>query len=207
MRCRGRLAGVGLLVSMVIMLASVGLCQNAKTTKVNLLKNGGFEEINKNYQPIHWKFEYWEEGSFGAVTDKKVHGGKRSLLLQSDTGNDIRMVQTIKVKPNNIYRFSGWVATENVSEKITGVNLSIMQENCWIMSPSVNGTKKWQPVELIFRTHGNMHEVTLALRLGYYGSNATGKAYFDDFILVDANNDPVYYDQIVPSDLQKTGKK
>lgn len=196
-----RLFGVGLLVLMAIVLVSVGLCGNVEAgnaKKVDLLKNGGFEEIDKNFKPKDWRFEYWEEGSFGAVTDKKVRSGKRALLLQSEKGNDIRMVQTIKVKPGNIYKFSGWVATENVTEGITGVNLSIMEENCWIMSPSVNGTKDWQPIELIFRTHGNMNEVTLAVRLGYYGSNATGKAYFDDFTLVDANEDPVYYDQIEP---------
>lgn len=184
------------MVLLVLLLASVGFCEKAETATVNLLKNGGFEEINNTFQPKKWKFEYWQEGSFGAVTDKKIHSGKRALLLQSETGNDIRMVQTIKVKPNNIYRFSGWVATENVTENITGVNLSIMLENCWIQSPSVNGTNDWRPIELIFRTHASMNEITLAIRLGYYGSNATGKAYFDDFKLENVNKQPVYFEQI-----------
>jgi Gpi18-like mannosyltransferase len=181
----------------VFVLASAGLGANAETqTKVNMLKNGGFEEISKTFQPKDWKYEYWEEGSFGAVTDKKVHSGNHALLLQSETGNDVRMVQTIKVKPGNIYRFSGWVATENVSQNMTGANLSIMLENCWVQSVSVNGTTDWHPLELIFRTHSQMNEVTLALRLGYYGSNATGKVYFDDFKLEDVNKDPVYFEQI-----------
>jgi Gpi18-like mannosyltransferase len=178
------------------LLASVGFSKDAETTTANLLKNGGFEDVSSTFQPKKWRFEYWEEGSFGAVTDKKVHSGKRSLLLQSETGNDIRMVQTIKVKPSNIYRFSGWVATENVPTNLTGANLSIMLENCWIMSPSVNGTNDWRPIELIFRTNATMHEITLAVRLGYYGSNATGKVYYDDFKLEDVNKEPVYFEQI-----------
>lgn len=190
------LVKVSCLVLLVLLLASVTFGQEAETTTVNLLKNGGFEDVNNTFQPKNWKFEYWQEGSFGAVTDKKVHGGQRALLLQSETGNDIRMVQTIKVKPNNIYRFSGWVATENVTQNITGANLSIMLENCWTQSVSVNGTNDWRPIELIFRTHASMNEITLAVRLGYYGSNATGKAYFDDFKLEDVNKEPVYFEQL-----------
>lgn len=183
------------MVLLALLLASVGFGQEAGTA-ANLLKNGGFEDISNTFQPLKWRFEYWQEGSFGAVTDKKVHSGQHALLLQSETGNDIRMVQTVKVKPSTIYRFSGWVATENVTENITGANLSIMLENCWIQSPSVNGTNDWRPIELIFRTHATMNEITLAVRLGYYGSNATGKAYFDDFKLEDVNKEPVYFEQI-----------
>jgi Gpi18-like mannosyltransferase len=191
---RTRTMRIGSMVLLMVVLAAVCFGQPAET--VNLLQNGDFEVINTSLQPIPWSFLYRQKGSLGSVADKKVRSGKHSLLLQSDTGNDICMIQKVNVKPNTTYRFAGWVSTEGVSEGTAGANLSIIQENCGIHSAGVNGTTNWRPIELVFRTYGSQNEVNLAIRLGFYDSNAAGKAYFDDFTLQAVTDPQISFQQI-----------
>lgn len=191
---RARAMRIGSMVLLMLVLASI--CYGRPAESANLLQNGGFEDVNSSFQPIQWSFFFRQNGSSGSVTDKIVRSGKHSLLLQSDIGNDICMAQKVNIKPNTTYRFAGWVSTEGVSEGTVGANLSIIQNNCWFHSAGVNGATGWRPIELVFRTYGSQNEVVLAVRLGFYNSNAVGKAYFDDFTLQAVNDPQISFQQI-----------
>lgn len=160
----------------------------------NLLVNGGFETVDSQNRSLEWGMDYWKTGSELVITDRKVHSGKYAACLQSAEENDVRLIQNVPVLPETIYRFSGWVATENIRSPIAGASLSVIQG--MVRSKSVMGKNEWEPLELVFRTDKDQHEVTLAVRLGFYGETVTGTAYFDDLRLEKMSSDTSAYTQI-----------
>lgn len=160
----------------------------------NLIVNGGFETVDSQNRSLEWGMDYWKTGSELVITDRKVHSGKYAACLQSAEVNDVRLIQNVPVLPKTIYRFSGWVATENISSPIAGASLSVIQG--MVRSKSVMGKNEWQPLELVFRTDKDQHEITLAVRLGFYGETVTGTAYFDDLRLEKMPFDTTEYTQI-----------
>jgi hypothetical protein len=144
---------------------------------INLLQNSGFEENNID----KWRKEYWVDGGTFSYTEKKVHSGKGAAVLSTgNVSNDIRLVQTLDVKPDHIYRLSGWIAAENIGteEDKVGANLSIM--GTFAYTGNIKGTQDWQYAEMDFTTKPDQTSLTVAIRIGmYYGAN-TGVAYFDD---------------------------
>ncbi len=166
----------------------------------DLIQNGGFEQLDQSAKAESWYIDYWNPGSRLVLTDQKARIGKYAAVLQSTRDNDIRLVQIIPVKPDTVYRYSGWAATENVPRGGTGASLCVM--GGFIHSNGVTGTNDWVPVELIFRTHQSQHEVMLGIRLGFYGQTTTGKAYFDGLKLEIFTGTPASYQQISPNDPQ-----
>lgn len=180
---------------LICLLALLALGMPTSAKPANLLKNSDFESV-ENLQPKHWQLDYWLPGASVGVTQSKVYDGKYALVLQSDIENDCRMIQTVKVKGNQVYRFSGWVATEGVPEGQYGANLCVM--GGFVRSEGVNATTDWRPLELVFRTYPGQKEVTLGVRLGFYGSTNTGKVYFDGLKLEPVDNWGLAYQQIDP---------
>jgi hypothetical protein len=87
---------------------------------------------------------------------------------------DSRWKQTVHLKPG-WYHFSAEVRTENVGEVNVGANLSLMET--WIMSRNVQGSSYWEPVGFYLEVPKETN-VVLALRLGFYSSENTGRVYF-----------------------------
>lgn len=166
----------------------------------DFIQNGGFEQLDPSAKAESWYIDYWNPGSRLVLTDQKARTGKYAAFLESTKNNDIRLVQTIPVKPETVYRFSGWVATENVSQGGTGAALCVL--GGFIHSNGVTGTSDWVPMELVFRTHQSQREVMLGVRLGFYGQTATGRAFFDDLKLEICTGTPASFQQISPTDPQ-----
>ena len=162
------------------------------TAAENLLKNSGFETVGDN-RPADWRMDYWQEGSLFTVTGEKTRSGRNAAYIYSPAPNDARFVQTVAVKPNTVYRFSGWVATEEVAGP-PGANLAVM--GGFVSSDGTEGTAGWRRQEVVFRTHSGQRRVDLAVRLGFYGGLAAGKAYFDDLFLEEVTGKNVVYQQI-----------
>ncbi len=172
----------------------------AVANSANLLKNSSFEAKGNHEQPEHWRFDYWQPGASAALTQSKVYDGNYALVLQAETENDFRMIQTVKVKGDKTYRFSGWVATEGVPEGQYGANLCVM--GGFVRSEGVSATTDWRPIELVFRTYPGQKEVTLGVRLGFYSTTNTGKVFFDRLQLEQINAPGVAYQQIEPPQAQ-----
>ncbi|MGE5557007.1 MAG: glycosyltransferase family 39 protein [Bacillota bacterium] len=160
----------------------------------NVLLNGGFEQIDSNNKPQQWDIDAWQPGSLFTVTNTKVRSGKYAALLQSDTENDARFIQTIRVKSEKVYRLSGWVCTENIPSGTLGANLCVM--NGFVHSQGITGSSDWTPLELIFRTYSGQRTVILGARLGFYGQTCAGKVYFDDLTLEELPGEYYNYQQI-----------
>lgn len=181
---------------LICLLALLGMGMSTAADTANLLKNSSFESMESITQPKHWRMDHWIPSASASLTQSKVYDGQYALVLQSETENDFRMIQTVKVKGNKVYRFSGWVATEGVPEGQYGANLCVM--GGFVRSQGVNATSDWQPIELVFRTYPGQKEVTLGVRLGFYGSTNRGKVYFDGLKLEQVDNWGLAYQQIDP---------
>jgi hypothetical protein len=87
---------------------------------------------------------------------------------------DSRWKQNLHLKPG-WYHFSAEVRTENVGEVNVGANLSLMET--WIMSRNVQGSSYWEPIGFYLEVPQETN-VVMALRVGFYSSENTGRAYF-----------------------------
>jgi murein DD-endopeptidase MepM/ murein hydrolase activator NlpD len=145
----------------------------------NLLYNGGFEE-GTPLHPTLWGHNAWQPSNSTFAWDSlQFHSGKRSIKISSNIANDAWWEQTIQVQRNSNYRLSGWIKTANVDQTQgdRGANLSILDD--FISTIKLNGTNNWTYVSGDFNT-GESTEITVAARLGMYGGDITGTAWFDD---------------------------
>jgi len=118
-------------------------------------------------------------GGMIAFYDYEAHHGKRSLMLQSDRPAVGRWTNRVQLKPWSVYKFTGWVKTENVQapgRKGAGFRLSVSGDSF----TGISGTTDWQKVEITFET-GNDDSAVLSCMLGE--GPAAGRAWFDDMSL------------------------
>lgn len=152
----------------------------------SIIQNGGFESISGN--SVHaWLHELVldKPGVTGFTADETVkHSGLRSICITNHFPNAGRYIQEVRVKPNTLYKLSGWIRTEDVGLNGKGAYLSAGGEA--IATRDINGTSAaWQYVEHFIKTGENARSLPVALVLGGYDSFNTGKAWFDDVVLVE----------------------
>lgn len=167
----------GWILALIIWLAAVswtGTC----SASVNLLQNAGFE--NKSEA---WAADSWISGKeatrFAVEHGEGARSGSFFLLIESTVPNDAKWVQSVSVKPDTLYRLSGWIKAEQIPEGMKGANLSVL--GTIETSADFRDTQgQWEHVELYGRTGPEQQKLEVALRLGGYGSLNTGRVYFDD---------------------------
>lgn len=147
----------------------------------NLLKNGSWEQGTKGWSSRSWK---GKPKAFSTV--KNVHhSGTASTLLKSDEPDDMQAWQKVSVKPHTRYLLGGWVRTEKVEVQQGGGNGATL--SIWggfEATRSVVGTQDWTYASLVFNS-GDRSELELGPRLGHHSSIASGKAWFDDLVLIE----------------------
>ncbi|MDP4181046.1 MAG: glycosyltransferase family 39 protein [Bacillota bacterium] len=175
------------ILAVFVLTLSMSCISTAEGT--NLLKNPGFEDADK---PYSWDQDIWEASDNMKeikVVNNFFHSGKQCASITNKKEGDSRLKQTIDVKPDSIYKISGWIKTDNVGDTNKGANLSIMMLQ--ITSADVKGTTDWKLVEMYGRTGKNQNSLTVTAGLGGYGSLNTGTAYFDDITVEQVANAPV----------------
>lgn len=143
----------------------------------NMLLNGDFSLPNDENLPLNWYTSaYFPEGDTGtvyALTDIGAYISSQSL-------NDARFAQGIVVEPDTLYCISGQIRA-NASEGL-GANLSV--EGVYAFSDSVYNTNgEWQDVSLYGRTGKDQSYLTVFARLGGYGGESAGEAWFRNITL------------------------
>jgi dolichyl-phosphate-mannose-protein mannosyltransferase len=146
-----------------------------------LLQNGGFEAKRSTLIPEYWRADSWKGGSIIETSDTVKHSGRSSVLIECTFPNDARIIQTVPVKSNTLYRLSGWVKVEGVSAKNTGANICVMDSG--VHSEFAGNTDGWKKIECEFKTYEGQFLVNIGARLGFYNGDVIGKAYFDDLQL------------------------
>ena len=157
----------------------------------NLLKNGSFEEVDGRGMPVDWGWDAYfpDEGyTVFSVSGEDAAEGKQSAYIRNLDENDARFSQKVSVKPESLYRFSGYIRTEDVDSGL-GANLSL--EGLYAFSDSVYETSDgWKYIEWYGETGPDQTTVTLFARLGGYSGESTGKAWFDDLKLEEVDEVP-----------------
>ena len=157
----------------------------------DLVQNGGFETDELGMLSM-WSMDAWintEAAVRFFATEQFMHSGRRSFAIANLQPNDSRAVQWISVKPDTLYRFSAWIMAKDVVSEGMGANLSVLG------STSAAGDLKdtggeWRYAELYGRTGPRQKSLAVLLRLGFYGSLATGIAMFDDAKLEELSSLP-----------------
>lgn len=170
-----RTAAVILLIGCLLWPAEAGYAA------ANLLKNAGFENVTDGV-PEHWGHDaYLKEEHLTTYSpdSSKAHTGSYSAMLHNKEANHSRWTQPVSVKPDTVYKISGYVLTEGVGADATGAHLFV--EGVAVTYPQLTDTGgKWEYIEFFARTGKEQSSFTLGASLGGYGSINTGKAYFDD---------------------------
>jgi dolichyl-phosphate-mannose-protein mannosyltransferase len=147
-----------------------------------LARNAGVEETSPSGGASGWTFDHWTQGdpkSIAQRDDQVFRSGKASIKIVLGQGDDGKLTQAIKVKPDTWYRVSAWVKTEGIpSDARVGANISIVDAMDY--SNDLKGDNDWQEVVAWGKTGPEQTEIKVALRLGFYGSLTTGTAWFDD---------------------------
>lgn len=171
MREKALILLVGLLAA-ILACAPVALAEEGE----NLAANGGFETLAGGLElPEGWFYEAWDEDpSMGYAMRSEDEGGTAYLW---SAGNDVRLCQTVAVEAGSYYKLACRVRTEGV-EGGAGANLSVV--GSLAASEGVYGTGEWKTVELVGKTGDEQTELTICVRIGGYGAEAAGGAWFDD---------------------------
>jgi hypothetical protein len=155
----------------------------APAPQPNLLSNPSFEG-GMSGTPTYWQRDVFRQTSTLTWDDSVVFAGQRSIRISSETPNDARWIQTVRVKPYTLYELSGWIRTENttLSEQAVsaGANLSLM--GTFTYTEPLLGTHDWTYRRLVFNS-GDSQEVTIAARVGFYSGISSGTAWFDNLRL------------------------
>jgi hypothetical protein len=148
----------------------------------NLLANASFEE-GQNGSPDTWTTNAWSAASVFSWDNRVARTGQHSVSITSASPNDAAWVQTASgLVPGQAYQFCGWLRGENIAAvpgAQVGANVSVL--GGFVQSESLSGTFDWKQACVIFRP--DTSSTTLACRMGFYGSTATGKMWCDDMTL------------------------
>ena len=161
------------------------MCLTAAAEEANLIANGGFETLDASGNPEGWyptAYRTQEGYSRIAITSEKAHSGQYSAVVENASANDARYTCTVSVEPSSLYRLSAYVLVESMEDTGNGANLGI--EGIYSYSDCLFDTDgEWQYLEWYGETGEDQREVTFGVRVGGYGAESTGKAYFDDVCL------------------------
>ncbi len=145
----------------------------------NLLPNPSFES-SVDGRPDGWISRAWsgaEQAQWSLAT--AGHSGGQCLSIRSEQGSDAAWTATVQVRPNTLYRLSGWIRTHNMHGAVGALlNIQNMQH---VRTNRVTGTSDWTRVSTTF---GTGQETQLEINCLYGGwGQATGQAWYDDVVL------------------------
>ncbi len=156
----------------------------------NLLENGDFSAVTGG-MPDHWNTGMWVTSAGASYLEAATTAdGTTAALVENIAANDARFEQTVSVRENATYRLTARVMAEDCDPTELGANVSFL--GVYGTSDDVHDTDgAWQTLTLYAHTGKGQREATVCVRLGGYGSEATGRAYFTDVCLEQVEDAPV----------------
>jgi hypothetical protein len=148
------------------------------------LMNGGFEEFTGN------KFRGFgfhdDPGKVSFPDTNTVHGGRASLRLENfgtDAHGHGRVMQTVKVKPQQCYRVSVWVKTEGLQPTSAFRCIALVGDR--ELAPrqfKLPATTDWKKISFLFNS---LNHDKVNLYAGLWEGKA-GKVWLDDWSIEEA---------------------
>ena len=156
----------------------------------NLLENGDFSAVTDG-MPDHWNTGMWVTSAGASYLEAATAAdGTTAALVENVAANDARFEQTVSVRGNATYRLTARVMAEGCDPEELGANVSFL--GVYGTSEDVHDTDgAWQTLTLYAHTGKGQKEATVCVRLGGYGSEATGRALFTDVCLEQVEEAPV----------------
>ena len=156
----------------------------------NLIANADFSEV-ANGLPVGWEKGMWITSSGASYLEAvTMDDGTTAVLVENAAKNDARFEQTVSVRENATYKLTAKVMAEGCDPEILGANVSFL--GIYGTSDSVHDTNgQWETVTLYGQTGKGQTEVTVCARLGGYGAEVTGKAWFTEMELTEVSDVPV----------------
>ena len=148
----------------------------------NLLYNPEFTDSSDLLPlPVGWTLSAYDLNDSSVTTGLSVEeDGSVSVRLSNLIGNDARICQDVEVSADTVYRLRAYVKTESVSGG-QGATLSIDNysiDGCFCYSQPLTGTTDWTELSLYVLTGAQQTTMRVALRLGGYGMESSGTAWF-----------------------------
>ena len=159
-------------------------------TPGNLLENGDFSAVTDG-MPDHWNTGMWVTSAGASYLEAATAAdGTTAALVENVAANDARFEQTVSVRGNATYRLTARVMAEGCDTEELGANVSFL--GVYGTSEDVHDTDgAWETLTLYAHTGKGQKEATVCVRLGGYGSEATGRAWFTDVCLEQVEEAPV----------------
>ena len=172
----------------------------------NLIVNGDFA-LTTDGEPDGWQTGAWVTSAGASYLEAvTLEDGTTAALVENAAANDARFEQTIAVRENATYRLTARVRAEGCGEGTKGANVSF--SGVYGTSRDLHDTNgQWGTLTLYGRTGKGQKEITVMARLGGYGAENTGKAWFTDVSLEQVETVPVgetVLDLATPAPSKKT---
>lgn len=188
-----RIAVAALLV--IVLLAACGLLffggeAQPQKQQGNLIENGDFSAVTEG-MPDGWNTGMWVTSAGASYLEAvTLEDGTNAVLVENAAENDARFEQTVAVQENSTYKLTAYVRAEGADAAKTGANVSFL---------GIYGTSRcaydtdgeFEEITLYAQTGKGQTEATVCLRLGGYGSENVGRAWFKDVSLTQVNEAPV----------------
>lgn len=129
----------------------------------------GFEEGTS------WFKEAWQDNESVTAEIISLEGRNVAHLIAGEP-NDLRFCHEIDVAPNTHYRITCRIKTSDISGD-GGANIAVVDS--FAASTPITGTSNWQDVALVGKTGKDQKRIKVAVRIGNYGAETSGEAWFD----------------------------
>ncbi len=142
--------------------------------------NGDFSALDAGGLPVGWVYDAWTmNDSVSTYWAEEEPDGNIVVRLQNFSENDARLEQEVRVKGNSTYRISARMKAEGGDPAKSGGNISV-SDSFAVSNAFTDTNGQWIDVELYGKTGMFQNSITIALRVGFYGQENVGSAWFDD---------------------------
>ena len=193
MRNKKQITIIAALLVIVLILSATMLFGKGKNLPVqqgNLLENGDFSAVTGT-MPDGWNTGMWVTSAGASYLEAAtMEDGTKAVLVENVAANDARFEQTVAVRENSTYKLTARVRAEGCDPERIGANVSFL--GVFGTSDDVHDTAgQWETITLYAHTGDGQKDATVCVRLGGYGSEATGRAWFTDVSLEQVESVPV----------------
>ena len=154
----------------------------------NLVRNGDFSRVTEG-MPEDWDTGMWVTSYGTSFLEATKEDGRDAVLIENAAANDARFEQTIQVAENANYLLTALVKADSCRGG-AGANLSFL--GVYGSSETVFDTEgEWKRLSVYAHTGEGQKEITIAARLGGYGAESIGRAWFAEVSLTQVEEVPV----------------
>lgn len=173
-------------IAALILAFCIALPVFASANKAIAVRNGDFERYSDEDRfPDAWSFHSYEaearelvDNSVAVCEEDPERGGVAHIKVEAD--DDAALYQTLKVEPSTIYKLNCYIKTKGI-ENGRGANIGLREVIA--RTDGLFGDNDWTLVELVGKTGPFQEELIISCRVGNYGEEAHGEAWFDDFTI------------------------